>query len=184
MKFTGWLNKLKNAYLRELRGYRGRFVLAASVLALVLLLIFTLAAQTNDPIPKKIVSSVPFTIYYPNQSALPSGFKLNLSSFQSVSPGVVIYSVSYAGNKEVVFSEQKKPSTNTIKQFAANYIPLHTTFNTPIGNGIYGAYNDGSGLKSVISLPIQNGPWLIVTAPSSLSRAQFIKIIDSLIKAD
>jgi hypothetical protein len=179
------IKKIKAAYIRSLKGYRGRFVLAVSILVVVLILVFTLVPQPSVPIPKSILSAVSFPIYYPDQSTLPAGYTLELNSFQLINPGVVFFSVSYGQNKDfIVFSEEKMPSNSVTRQFASDYIPLHTPINTPYGQGIFGAYNNGSGsLKSVISLPIQNGPWLIVTAPSNINHNQFVKVIDSLIKS-
>lgn len=163
--------------------YRGRFILMMSLIAVVIVL-FTVAVirQPASPIPASIVSSVSFPIYYPNQNKLPSGYTLNPNSFEKVSSGVILFSVSYARNQNIAIVEQAMPASSVIARYAVDYIPLHNNINTPNGKAIYGAYDNGNGLKSVVSLEINGGPWLIATAPSSINRSDFIRVIDSLIK--
>lgn len=154
-----------------------------SLIILVIGLGFVAISKTPlSPIPKSILSRVKFPVYYPDANQLPKGFNLNKSSIQYINPGVVIYTINYGSNNGIVISEEAKPSSNVVTQYDSSYIPLHTTFPTPIGQAVLGAYNDGkNGLRSIVSLPINNGPWLIATAPGNLSKAKYEQVIESLL---
>lgn len=169
--------------LKAINSYRGRFTLLMGVVALVLVLVVVLAGSAPSPISKVISNAVAFPIYYPDPNRLPANYTLNQNSIMVVKPGVVIFNVAIAGQKQnIVFSEEVRPSDATMNSFLANYIPLHTDFNTPLGSASVGAYNDGNEIKSVISLPINNGPWIIVTAPGSISNAVFESVVNALVK--
>ena len=168
-----------------LKSYPGRLSGSLAVLLLALSWIIwglVQASQPLDPIPVSIISKVSFPVYFPDPSKLPSGFSLLKNSIQYSKPGVVIYVISNSLNQQVVISEQAEPAQSTIDSFLSSYIPLHATVSTADGEAQYGAMNQGKSLRSVISLPISNGPWIIATASSSLSRAEFTQVINSMIK--
>lgn len=175
---------LSAAELKRVNSIRGRFIVLISLVTIVLVLIILLIARPPiSPIPKAITSAVNFPIYYPDPGQLPTGFNLNKSTIQYIKPGVVIYGIDYPKSQRIIISEEARQSQATINQFISSYIPLHDSFSTPMGQAALGAYNAGkSSLRSVISLPIKDGPWLIATAPSNISRTTFIQVVDSLTK--
>lgn len=177
------MRKISVAQLKEINSYRGRYALLIGGVVLTLFLVIFLSGTSTSPILKSVSSAVAFPVYYPDPSRLPAGYTLNTSTIEVVKPGVVILNVSVPGRKQnIVFSEEVKPSLATINSFLADYIPLHVSFNSPFGSANVGAYNDGNGIRSVISLPINNGPWIIATAPGNVSNSIFESIVNTLVK--
>ena len=171
--------------LSFLKSYPGRLYGSFGILLLAIAWIIwglMQASQPLDPIPASISSKVSFPVYFPDSAKLPRGYSLLKNSIQYSKPGVVIYIVSNALNQQVVVSEEAEPAESTIGSFLSSYIPLRVSINTPNGKGEFGAMNQGKNLRSVISLPISDGPWIIATAPSSISRGDFTRVIDSLIR--
>lgn len=105
---------------------------------------------------------------------------LDVKSFRLPEEGVVLYTVKYGEGKDIVVSEQEQPSANDIDKFVTAYIPLNTELNLPIGRAKIGAYGTAPNIRTAISLPVKNGPWLIITAPSDISRDDLIHILESL----
>ena len=170
----------KERLFRLFNSYGGRIILAAAIAVLVIAILVFATSKPASPIPKNISSAVTYPIYYPIQSQLPRGYRLDISSFESGGPGVVIFTVTYGKNNIIVFTEQPMPSRTVIAKYASSYIPLHSSFTTALGQATYGAYDDGGAIKSVISLPINHGPWLIATAPPTINQGVLLKIISAL----
>ncbi len=160
--------------------YGGRIILAIITAALVIAILVLVTTKPTSPVPKNIANAVAYPIYYPVQAQLPKGYRLDTSSFESGGPGVVIFTITYGKNNIIVFTEQPMPSHTVIAKYASSYIPLHSSLTTALGQALYGAYNDGGTIKSVISLPINHGPWLIATAPSTINQAVFLKILSAM----
>ncbi len=177
---------MKNYFKRTslLSNYQGRFALVMIAAALVIVWVaVVLAKQPISPIPVAIQKAVSYPVYYPDPNRLPKGYSLNLKSIQLVNPKVVIFSLDGSHQQMIVFSEQASPGNATITRFESSYIPLHTTIWTPIGNAFSGAYNDGKTIKTLVSLPISGGPWLIITAPDNISHQALQQILNALIKS-
>ncbi len=180
------LNKFKyqRPIFKDINTNRGGYAIGiAVVIVVVAWFIALISSNSISPVPKSISNAVNYPVYYPDQSRLPEGYQLDKRSIELVGPKVVILAIKYADNKMIVFNEQDNPGASVINQYAANYIPIHTSFWTPIGNAILGAYNDGHSIKSVVSLPVNNGPWIIVTAPSNINQTNLKEAIDSLTKS-
>lgn len=131
-------------------------------------------------VPKKIQQAVDFSIYYPG--SLPPGYTLDIGSFQLAESGVILFKITYGDKKDMVFSEQQQPSGNDIDKFVSSYLPLNSGVQLPLGQAKVGAYGSAPAIRTVLSLPIRNGPWLIVTAPSEVSHDDLVKILTSLTK--
>lgn len=157
-----------------------RRVLAIALLCVLAILVLIGLLSSSGPVPKDIRSSVNFTIYYPKQAKLPDGYTLNTRSFRLAQPGVLIFSVTYGNGREMIFSEEERPSKQVLDKFDSSAIPLHTELNTPLGKAIIGSYGSGTNTSSVVSLPIIRGPWLIITAPSTVNPADLTKVIQSI----
>ena len=141
-----------------------------------------LTLRSNGPVPKSIQKSASFKVYYPKQSKMPMGYHLDTASFKSAESGVVLYSVSYGSGRSMVFSETAKPSSDIVDKFNSSAIPVHTQISTPYGKALIGAYGEGKSLRTIASLPITNGPWLIVTAPSDINQEDLSKVLGALTK--
>jgi len=131
-------------------------------------------------VPASISQAVDFPVYYPEQAKLPAGYTLDKGSFSSPVKNGVTYSVSYGANKKIVFSLQTKPSDNELQSFNSNYIPLRNDYQTPNGQAEIGAYNNHGTLETLASLPVSNGPWIIMTAPQDIDQNQLKQVIASL----
>ncbi len=166
----------------KLDSYRSRFALVMVLVAVIVILIVAIIfRQPADPIPKSILSAVPYPVYYPDQNRLPAGYNFKLSSVQLVKPNVVFYAIDYA-KQQIIVSEQVMPGNSVINHFTSDYIPLHTSVMTAIGTAVIGAYNDNHTVRTVLSLPVTNGPWLIVTAPANINQPALDQVLNSLIK--
>jgi hypothetical protein len=135
-------------------------------------------ASNTSVVPKAIQGSVPFSIYYP--ANLPAGYKLDAESFRLAEPGVVLFTVTYGEGRDIVFSQQKRPSSSEMDKFIDSYIPLNTPLDLPLGEARIGAYGTAPNIRTAVSLPIHGGPWIIATAPSDINRDDLIKILESL----
>ena len=157
-----------------------RLGVVVGIIALVTAGIAIQPSHINNPVPKNIRSSVPYTVYYPDPQKLPPGFSLVANSFRSPQAGVIVFTVAYGHGQNLVFSEQPMASSATLLEFINHYIPLHTTFNTPLGSAQLGAYNNNGALRSVVNLPIIHGPWIIVTAPANINQFDLKQVIVAL----
>lgn len=160
--------------------FTGALIGAAFIVVAVAVL---MSSKPVNPIPKAILKAVPYAVYYPDQGRLPAGYTLDVHSIQRSSGNVVEYFIDYADKQMIVVFEQTMPAQNTISHFTSTYMPLHTTFWTPMGNAILGAINYGKSIRSVVSLPINNGPWIIATAPSNINQKDLEQVINSLIRS-
>lgn len=142
--------------------------------------LYKMAGGNNSLVPKNIQSSVDFSVYYPDVKKLPAGYSLDAKSFRLAQPGVVLFAVEYGNGKNIVFSEEQQPSASDINKFISSYIPVNTVLSLSLGQARIGAYGSASNLKTVASLPVHEGPWLIITAPSDVSHDDLTKIMKSL----
>lgn len=134
------------------------------------------AVKPAGPVPAQIAAAVPYKIYYPDQSKLPNGYTLDGHSFANPVKNGVSYAVNYGGGKKIIFSVQTKPSDNELQAFQSNFIPLKIDFQTPLGLGSIGAYRG----QTLASLPIENGPWIVVTAPADINQEDLKQVFRSL----
>lgn len=142
---------------------------------------FVQRMANGSPVSSDVQKAVTFPVYYPRQSKLPVGYQLDDTSFRLADTGVVIYSVQVRG-QQLVFSEQQTPEGSVIDKFTSSYIPLHNTITTDRGKAAIGAAGQGSNLKTIVSLPITHGPWLIITAPANTKQSDVQQILQSLTK--
>lgn len=132
----------------------------------------------SSPVPKKVAQSVDFPVYYPNQAKLPHGYTLNTDSFANPLNAGVQYSVNYGKGSQLVFTVQRKPSQEELKTFIANYIPLKIDYQTHLGQAAIGAYHS----QTLVSLPVNDGPWVVVTAPLNIKQNDLKQVLQSLTK--
>jgi hypothetical protein len=160
---------------------RSRVIVFALVLvalaSIVTVLIFKFSGGL---VPKNIQKQVNFHVYYPAQDKIPAGYKVDTSSFRTAASNVVLFSVNYSNGRSMVFSESEKPSGDVIDKFNASAIPIHTQVSTAVGKALVGAYGSGKDLRTIASLPIPNGPWLIITAPSDINQADLEKVLQAI----
>jgi hypothetical protein len=129
-----------------------------------------------SPVPKAVAQAVNFPVYYPDPNKLPAGYNLNQNSFSVPVKNGVAYSVSYDNGKKIVFSVQAKPSDNELQSFNSNYIPLRIDYQTSLGQAEIGAYHS----RTLVSLPVINGPWIVITAPSDIDQSQLKQVLSAL----
>ncbi len=142
------------------------------------IILWFVIVQKTSPVPRSIRQSVPFSVYYPDQYKLPRGYTLDLNSFRSSSQAV-IYTVSYADSKKLVFSLQKKLSDNGMSDFYAHNMPLRINVSTAVGTAAIGSINT----QSVVSLPTTGNTWLLITAPSAIDQTQLKQVVESIKKS-
>jgi hypothetical protein len=164
-----------------LRGHAKTIILGLCVIIILLAVGGFIYHRSNQPrvVPKKFASQLSFPIYYPDPKKLPAGYTINEQSFNSPQTGVLLYSVDYGSGQKLIFSNQARPSSDTIQNFYTNYIPLRNQMNTTLGQAQIGAYGSGKNLKTVVSLPI-NKTWVIVTAPYNVNQNQLKQVLNAL----
>lgn len=128
-----------------------------------------------SPVPLSISKSVNFSVYYPVQSELPSGYTLDTRSFTS-NELAVVYKVAYGHGQNLVFSVQKKPSKADIQGFYAKHLPLHNNVVTGVGAAAIGAIST----QTLVSLPTTGNAWLLMTGPASVNQPQLKRVLQSI----
>jgi hypothetical protein len=134
------------------------------------------AVKPAGPVPSQIAAAVTYKIYYPDQAKLPAGYVLDRNSFANPVKNGISYSVNYDNDKKIVFSVQIRPSDNELQSFQSNFIPLSIDFQTPLGQGAIGAYHG----QTLASLPIENGPWVVATAPADVNQDNLKQVLRAL----
>lgn len=165
---------------QRLVGRREALILLTIVLIGAAVWRLSSANTLNSPVPASIRGAVSFPVFYPDQRKLPPGYTLDSSSFRQAQAGVIIYSVLHKNNQRVSFSEQEQPAGSVIEDFTKKYMPIHVSMGTDLGQAEIGAYGKPPNMRTLASLPINHGPWLIATAPSSISQNDMKQIIQSL----
>jgi len=161
------------------RQWRRKAAFALIGLVIVVGAAVWLATQrSSSPVPKNVAQKVSFPVYYPDQAKLPAGYRLDRNSFASPVKNGVAYDVVYAGGKKIVFSVQVKPSDNELQSFNSNYIPLRLDYQTKLGQAEIGAYRG----QTLASLPIIDGPWIVLTAPPDINQGQLKQVIQAIRK--
>lgn len=155
-----------------------------SVISAIIILAAVVAAVlhgfSNGPVPRDIQKQTNFRIYYPAQNKLPAGYSIDKSSFRTAEANVVLFSLSYGNGRSLVFSESPKPSGDVIDKFNASAIPVHTQVSTSVGKATVGAYGSGKDLRTIASLPVNDGPWLILTAPSDIDQNDLQQVLQAI----
>jgi hypothetical protein len=144
--------------------------------------IFSHGQGAPNPVPKDIRKAVSFKVYYPDEAKMPKGYVLDKSSFRKAEGSVVLFSISYDNGRSMVVSEQPQPPQDIIEKFKTSAIPVSNKVSTYLGQAAIGAYNNGDKIQTVTSLPITNGPWLIITAPSDVNQDELKQVLQALKK--
>ena len=118
----------------------------------------------RSAVPAYITKQVSFPIFIPDSKLLPPGYSLDKNSFSVQRHEAVIYTVSYPQNQRLNFSVQQKPSNDDLALFNKNYIPIHRQVLTLIGTATEGAI----GNQTVVSLPTNDGSWVLITGPQNI----------------
>lgn len=181
-----WLKIFLAIVKRVLLKFRKYWAVAALVILILAISLFILLKsgleRGRSPIPQSISNSVSFPVYYPDPKKLPTGYVLSPESFRVPQKDVVLYSVNYGKDKKLVFSVQPKPSDTYINNFHANYIPLHSDFQTSIGKAEIGAYNNTGNLQTLVSMPADDRIWIVITAPADIDQNQLKQVLRSIMK--
>ena len=127
-------------------------------------------------VPDSVIKSVSFKIYYPDQTKLPKGYVFDKRSITTPVQNGVSYSVDYPGGNKIVFSLQLKPSDSELQSFKTNFIPLRNEVRTSLGQADIGAYNQ----QTLVSFPLNDGPWIVITAPSDIDQDKLKQVLNSL----
>jgi hypothetical protein len=169
-------------HTQNTNGFNKRWiVIAGFLLAAVLigLAVWRLTAAGN-PAPDTIQSAGGSGVYQPDSTKLPAGYTFDNSAIRQADDGVSIVTISSGNGKSVSISQQAKPGSDVIDNFLKTYIPLHAALSTSLGQAQVGASGQSSSLQTIVSLPVKNGPWLIITAPADISQDDLKQIIESL----
>jgi hypothetical protein len=157
--------------------YASVIVLGVGIVIAGVFLLSRLYAHATDPVPARISSAVSFPIYLPESPKLPAGFKLETGSF-SARDNAVIYDVLGPHSVKLVFTLQKQPSAADIQSFYSTRMPLSIPVSTSVGTAEIGSLLN----EQVASLPIINGPWVLVTAPLNFNQSNLKQILQAMTK--
>ena len=130
--------------------------------------ILLLHSRPTIPVPRAISSQVDFPLYYPTK--FPSGFSLDTNSF-SQSNKVVTYTVSYEGNKKLIFNIEVRPTNFDFEGFQSNA--------TKISSSIGDAYVGSLGKNTVISITTEKS-WIFIGVPSPIDTPALEVILQHL----
>lgn len=173
------------------RYYRQKSSLTGKLVAVVLVIVAAggiafavhgLTGHRPNVVPENVKKSAGFSVYYPDTTKLPAGFTLDTKSFRFAQKGVVVFALTDSFGHSFVFSEQRQPSGDEINKFVSSYMPLNTTLQLKQGQAKIGAYGNAPDIRSIVSLPINGGPWLIITAPPQVSHDSIVRVLHSLTK--
>lgn len=164
------------------RKLRRKALLTGFVVILLLMAAIAWLSRQNDPVPGDVRQAVDFPVYYPDPSALPAGYHLAGNSFRTAPGGAVVFQVITGDGQRLSFSEQPAPDSGVIDKFISSYIPLHTPLATPVGQAEIGAAGSGSHIETVASLPVNHGPWLIMTGPANGNQPALQQVLKALKK--
>lgn len=141
------------------------------------------SAFASSPVPPAISRAVGFLVYYPASDKLPRGYSLDKKSFiLSPQKNGVAYAVKYGDGNKIEITIQSKPSDSELQSATNNFIPLHNELQTPVGQAEIGAYNNHGQTETFVSLPVTNGPWIIMTAPYDIDQSQLKQVVLALRK--
>ena len=152
----------------------------AGLAAVVLAAGWVVWQRPGNPVPAGIRASVGFRIYYPASRNLPAGYTLDSRSFRQPEAGVVVFQLNNGQGQHLIFSEEAKPSGDVVGKFESASIPIHTELTTSVGKAKIGAIGTGKNLQSVVSLPTENGPWIIITAPAGINFNDLKQVLNSI----
>ncbi len=127
-----------------------------------------------SPVPDDVRASVNFPILYPSQ--LPSGYRLDDSSF-STSGGVVLYSAVNPAGTKIAFTDQQRPSNFNFNNFYKQGLSNSTTFDTPLGQAALGTAN-GRPLGSLVS----DNSWVLVSSASKSVQSDDLRLVLNSLK--
>ena len=153
---------------------------AGLLLAAVLIGLAVWRLTAAGPVPDDIQSAGGSGAYQPDTSKLPAGYTFDNSSIHQADDGVTILTIKGNSGNSVSISQQAQPGKEVIDNFTKTYIPLHTALGTGLGEAQIGASGQSSSLQTIVSLPVKDGPWLIITAPADVSQDDLKQIIESL----
>jgi hypothetical protein len=174
------LELMQEQAMLDLRQRQQKIKRVVGIVVITALFVAGIALLVHTPsvVPKPIANSVSFPVYYPDPKRLPNGYILDTDSFSSPVKDGVSYTVNYDTNKKVVFSVQVKPSDSELQTFNSSYIPLRIDYKTKLGQAEIGAYHS----QTLVSVPVNNGPWIIITAPEDINPAALKQIIQAIRK--
>jgi hypothetical protein len=134
------------------------FALLAIILVGVILINHT--DKPSGPIPSKIVKELQFPLYYPNQ--LPSGYKVDPSSFIVKDNNVLVFSIDVPSGKSIAVSEEALPDVD-----ATELGPPDAPAGAPIANNMHITTSVGKAIIGIwgtnyVSSLVTNKTWVIL----------------------
>jgi hypothetical protein len=158
-------------------------IMIAAVIIIIIAGLISILIVTNkpqNPLPASVVKAVPYSVYYPDTNRLPINFSLIRGSIKVLTGNIVVFSMLGPNNENIIITQQGQPASSVISRFISSTMPLHTLIGTPVGTATVGSYNFNHSLRSIVSLPVIHGPWLIITAPANINQGLLMQVVDSL----
>lgn len=162
------LQKSQKVYRRTIITFIIFFIL---ILGAALAIGAVLHYRQIGPIPRQISSQVDFPLYYPTE--FPSGFSLDKNSFSETNT-IVTYTVTYDGNKKLVFNTQARPTNFDFDSFQSKGKKLESS----LGDAYVGAL----GKSTVVSIATDKS-WLLIGVPSPIDTPSLAAILQHLKEA-
>jgi hypothetical protein len=161
--------------LPQPKGSRTKFVLLIMVLLVFLIavaagLFWYFRLRPVNPLAKEM-EHASFVVYYPTY--IPKNYKLDHQSYEE-GPGYISYYARSPGGDKVLFIVQPRPQSGNIEDIQKKIWKDTSTGQTDYGATAVGT-NEGKAIGSLSGASLA-----IVSAPSSVSKAEMTKIIEGL----
>lgn len=129
----------------------------------------------RDPFSLSQRSAVPFTLYYPID--LPSNLSVIQPLTQQVQIGTVILVITGSEGRSATLSQQAVVAGFDHQTLRRGLTAIHTV-DTSQGQAVIGTAD--SGTTRIGSLITDDGTWLLITAPTSVSTEEIVFILQNL----
>jgi hypothetical protein len=153
------------------------YVLFGVAIILTILVIFLALKVSSVPaftIPSHITGSLQYQIYAP--SKLPSGYKVNASSFMTAE-GTLIFQAEDGSGSSIHFSQQQKPQDFDFDRFYREEMENAKRLEKAPHQSYIG--KSGSAQRNLLSVVIDN-TWVLISTNATFSEQDYINIAKGL----
>ncbi len=124
------------------------------------------------PIPKGVVDSASFPLYYP--SKLPEGYILNTNSFDNTGQ-IITFSVRYLNKANILFAEQAIPRNIDLNDLQNKQMMNVKAIDTKFGRAYFGILNNNTAISLVT-----DKSWVFISSGLKITDDDASTIVNNL----